>query len=295
MNEIIENNNNSMIEMKILDNIEFGEIRTLINENGKMMFLGNDVATALGYKRPQDAINQHCIDEDSVFYRVLDSAGKNQKTKFINEGNVYRLIVKSKLDSARQFEKWVFDDVLPSLRKNGMYAKSEILDNPEFLMEVVAKLKAEKDEKETIQRMNIRLIDEKYMLTEENTSLYKKIEDDKPKLSYYDDIIESKLSMTVTQIGLDYGMSAIALNRILEEERIQRKVNNQWTLYAKYNKKGLIETRTMKVNNNKTDEVKVVIHTQWTQKGRLLIHNVLSNRGIDPIKKLNKVGDANEI
>lgn len=176
-----------------------------------------------------------------------------------------------------------------------MYAKSEILDNPEFLMEVVAKLKAEKDEKETIQRMNIRLIDEKYMLTEENTSLYKKIEDDKPKLSYYDDIIESKLSMTVTQIGLDYGMSAIALNRILEEERIQRKVNNQWTLYAKYNKKGLIETRTMKVNNNKTDEVKVVIHTQWTQKGRLLIHNVLSNRGIDPIKKLNKVGDANEI
>lgn len=106
-----------MNEIKIFENQEFGKVRAL-EIDGKPYFCGSDIAEALGYKRPNDAIAQHC--RATVKHRTPIS-GKIQEVNYIPEGDVYRLIVRSKLPSAEKFEKWVFDEVLPSIRQTGGY------------------------------------------------------------------------------------------------------------------------------------------------------------------------------
>ena len=108
-----------MNELQIFDNPEFGEVRTVI-EGDKVLFCASDVARALGYARPADAITAHC---KGVCILPTPSKGGTQETKFIPEGDIYRLIIRSKLPSAEKFERWVFDEVLPSIRKTGSYSK----------------------------------------------------------------------------------------------------------------------------------------------------------------------------
>jgi prophage antirepressor-like protein len=107
-------------ELRIFNNQEFGEVRTR-EENGNVLFCGVDIARALGFKNTNDALLRHCKNDGVVFREVIDTLGRTQKTKFINESNMYRLIVNSELPSAEKFEKWVFEEVLPSIRKTGAY------------------------------------------------------------------------------------------------------------------------------------------------------------------------------
>ena len=112
-----------MNELMIFNNPEFGEIRT-IEEDGKVLFCGNDVAGALGYKRPKDAVSAHC--KGAVKRRTLTKGGE-QEMLFIPEGDIYRLAAKSELPGADKFESWIFDDVLPSIRKHGAYMTPDTL------------------------------------------------------------------------------------------------------------------------------------------------------------------------
>lgn len=107
--------------IKTFVNEEFGSVRT-IEENGKILFCGSDVAKALGYRRPKDAINAHC--KGAVKRRLLTNGG-TQEMKMISEGDVYRLISHSRLPSAEKFESWIFDDVLPTIRRTGGYVSNE--------------------------------------------------------------------------------------------------------------------------------------------------------------------------
>ena len=102
-----------MNELKIFQNPQFGDVRT-ITENGVTLFCGADVARALGYKRPKDAIAAHC--KGAVKRRTLTSGGE-QEMNFIPEGDIYRLAARSELPGADAFERWIFDEVLPSIRK----------------------------------------------------------------------------------------------------------------------------------------------------------------------------------
>lgn len=108
--------------IKIFENKEFGQIRTLKEESGKVVFCGSDVAKALGYRSPKDAISAHC--KGAVKHR-LPTSGGTQEIKFIPEGDVYRLVAHSRLPSAEKFESWIFDEVLPSIRKTGGYVANE--------------------------------------------------------------------------------------------------------------------------------------------------------------------------
>lgn len=110
-----------MNELQIFNSPEFGEIRT-IEENGKVMFCGSDVARALGYVKPQNAISTHC--KGALKRGTLTERGM-QQLLFILEGDLYRLIVNSKLPSAEKFERWIFDEVLPAIRKHGAYMTPE--------------------------------------------------------------------------------------------------------------------------------------------------------------------------
>lgn len=115
-------------QFEFFESKDFGKLKILAI-NGKIYFPAIQVARILGYKNPHDAVIRHCLEDGVVFHEGVVKSGKTglddfiqtEKIKYINEGNLYRLIVKSKLPSAHKFEKWVFDEVLPSIRHTGSY------------------------------------------------------------------------------------------------------------------------------------------------------------------------------
>lgn len=248
-----------MNELMIFNNPEFGEIRT-ITEDGKTLFCGSDVAKALGYKRPNDAITAHC--RGTVKRRITDSIGREQEMNFIPEGDIYRLAAKSELPGADKFESWIFDEVLPSIRKTGGYALPK--DYPSALRAL-----ADAEEK-------------RLALAAENEAQRQVIADFQPIKQYVDTILSSTRTLTTTQIAADYDMSAKKLNKILHEEGIQRYVNGQWILYKQYMGKGYTKSKTINIirSDGRPD---TVLNTEWTQKGRLLIHEILTARGIQAV------------
>ena len=146
-----------MNQMEIFKNPEFGSIRTF-EQDGKVLFCGKDVAQALGYRRPADAIAAHC---KGVCVLPTPSNGGIQQMKFIPEGDVYRLIVHSKLPSAERFERWVFDEVLPSIRQHGAYLTREklweVATSPEALLKLCSDLLAEREKNAALREDNARL------------------------------------------------------------------------------------------------------------------------------------------
>lgn len=169
--------------LKVFVNEQFGEIRT-VEENGKVLFCATDVARALGYSDTAKAIKTHCREDGWAICPVIDSMGREQQAKFINEGNVYRLITHSKLPSAERFEHWVFDDVLPSIRRHGAYMTDETLEkaltSPDFLIQLATQLKEEKAK---------------------SAELAAKVEQDKPKVLFADAVECSKTSILVGELA----------------------------------------------------------------------------------------------
>ena len=164
--------------LQAFTNHEFGTIRT-ITSGGQILFCGRDVAAALGYANTKDALARHC--KGVVNHYPLETAGGIQQVRFISEGDLYRLIVSSKLPAAEQFEAWVFDDVLPSIRRHGMYAIDELLNDDEFLERAIAPLRAERAK---------RLATEQALL------------EAAPKVSYYDVVLASPSLITTLDIGI---------------------------------------------------------------------------------------------
>ena len=256
-----------MNELQIFKSEKFGEIEVLI-ENGKEYFPATEVAKILGYSNPQKAIRDHCKEKGCTNRSVLTKGGKQEK-KFIDEGNLYRLITKSNLPQAEVFESWVFDEVLPSIRKTGMYITNnlweEIISNPAKLGEAFIEFGKVKKENE--------------LLLEENQVQKQIIAEYKPIKEYVDTILSSEDTMATTQIAADYGLSAYELNKMLNEQRIIRKVGGQWILYIEHMNKGYTKSETITLKR-KDGTDKVVPNTKWTQKGRLFIHNLLESLGI---------------
>lgn len=130
-------------EIQIFNNPEFGKVRTF-TDNEIVLFCGRDIAEALGYAVPHKAIWDHC---KGVLKRNIPTAGGTQEMSFISESDVYRLICNSKLPDAVRFEKWVFEEVLPSIRRNGAYMTPETiqktLSDPDFIIGLATRLKEE--------------------------------------------------------------------------------------------------------------------------------------------------------
>lgn len=244
-----------MTNITIFNNNKFGEVRTL-EQNGKPFFCGSDVAKALGYSNTSDALKRHC--KGVVKHDTLTNGGI-QTLSFIGEGDLYRLIVNSKLPLAEEFEHWVFEDVLPSIRKHGLYAKEELLNDPDLFISALQELKAEK------QRIKL--------LELENAQSRQIICELQPKASYYDLILQNKSLMPITQIAKDYGMSGKAFNKMLHDLCIQYKQGNTWLLYQQYADQGYTQSRTYAIDADRS-----AMHTYWTQKGRLFLYDLLKNK-----------------
>lgn len=246
-------------EIVLFKHEDFGEVRTLMID-GEPWFVGKDVAITLGYKDTSDALKKHVDTEDKLSRRFADS-GQNRDMYVINESGLYSLILSSKLPSAKQFKRWITFEVLPSLRKHGAYftpkALYESLCDPQNLIEILQALADE-------QKRNTDLSLENAYLS--------------VKAKYYDEILNSKNNVPVTQIAKDYGMSAIAFNKMLHEYGIQYPIRNSWVLYAEYANLGYTQSKTYKYAENKA-----AMHTCWTQKGRLFLYEFLRERGVLPM------------
>ena len=243
-------------KIEIFTNSEFGELEVLM-ENDKFYFPAIQCAEVLGYTNPRKAIRDHC--KGGTIRSSLTSGGKQDK-KYIPEGDLYRLIIRSKLESAQRFEAWVFDDVLPTIRKYGIYATPEmteqILGNPDFGISLLTELKKERSEK---------------------AALSEKVKSLAPKAMYYDMILQNPYSIPVTMISKDYGMSAQALNKILRDLGVQYCMRGTWELYQKHAKNGYTHTNVFVAPNGDQH-----FHTCWTQKGRLFLYELLKSQNILP-------------
>ncbi|MEM5397303.1 phage antirepressor [Staphylococcus gallinarum] len=250
-----------MQDLKVFQNSKFGELEILTIDN-KEWFPAIKVAEILGYTNPRKAIRDHAKEKGVTFRSVLSNGG-NQNKKFIDEGNLYRLITRSKLPQAEQFEEWVFEEILPAIRKHGVYATDEVientLNNPDYIINILTEYKKEK---------------------EQNLLLQQEIGELKPKADYVDEILKSTGTLATTQIAADYGISAQKLNRLLHEARLQRKVNKQWVLYSEHMGKSYTESDTIPIVRSDGRE-DTVLQTRWTQKGRLKIHEIMTELGYE--------------
>lgn len=145
-----------MNEIRIFENSEFGAVRTVEIE-GNMYFMATDVAKALGYVNPHDAIIKHCKGVVKCEVPHPQSKTKTLGVNVIPEGDLYRLVANSQLPTAERFESWIFDDVLPTIRKHGVYAVDELLNNPELAIKAFTALKEEREKNKVLQADNDRM------------------------------------------------------------------------------------------------------------------------------------------
>lgn len=269
-----------MEEIQIFNNPEFGDVRTLEIDD-KPYFNASDVASVLGYSNTRDAISRHCkgvVKHDIGVQTGTKADGtpaiQMVEMSFIPEGDVYRLIVRSKLPQAEKFESWVFDEVLPTIRKHGLYAPDELLNNPDLVIQAMTKLKEERLKTEKLEA-------EKEMLALENKAKEQVINELRPKLNYLDVILGSKNLLNITQIAKDYGMSGVTMNKILEGLNIQYKQRDQWLLYSKYQSMGYTSSETVSYYDTR-GQLQTRLATKWTQKGRLFLYEILKKNGTVP-------------
>lgn len=228
-------------KLTVFNNEEFGEIRTVIIDN-KPWFVGKDVAVSLGYKDTSDALKKHVADEDKLTRCFADS-GQNRQMYIINESGLYALIFGSKLESAKRFKHWVTSEVLPCIRKNGIYATDNVIDNilnnPDFGIELLTRLKEERSARVEAERTNSILM-------------------------------HVNKTYTMTEIAKEIGLkSAVELNKILSDKKIQYKVNGTLVMYSDYSNCGYEE-----IKQDVLDNGRVIYHRRITQLGRKFILNL---------------------
>lgn len=259
-----------MNNIQVFNNPEFGDIRT-VEIDGEPWFVGKDVADDLGYQNGSRDINRHVDEEDRQNYQN-GTFESNRGLTIINESGLYSLILSSKLPSARRFKHWVTSEVLPAIRKHGIYATEDvtdkILNNPEFGIELLTKYKEERDKRR--------------FLSEQVLTQQKLITELQPKADYVNQILKSTSSVKTTQIAKDYGMSARAFNKLLYELGIQYRVGDQWVLYAKYQACGYVRSVTYEYRH-RDGRLDVKMCTEWTQKGRLFLYETLKKEGYLPL------------
>ncbi|WP_064615775.1 phage antirepressor [Streptobacillus moniliformis] len=256
------------------------EIITIKNVNGyikdNIAYLKlEDVARGLGFTTVATSGNEvvrwsrvNKYLEELKFDTSAENENVKLKDSFIPENIFYKLCMKANNDVARKFQDLVCDEILPSIRKHGAYMTNDTLEkaltSPDFLIQLATNLKIEQEKNRRLQGE----IEIKNQLIGEL----------KPSKDYLDCILASEDTLKVTQIATDYGLTAQALNKILNEKRVIRKVNKQWILYDEHNRKGYTKSNTIIIpRKNKKD--KIITETSWTQKGRLFIHNILESLG----------------
>ncbi|MVG90075.1 phage antirepressor Ant [Staphylococcus aureus] len=249
-----------MNEIKTFSNDMFSILIKQDNENN--LFDLETVAKSLGFtqfKNGKKYIRWETINKYLGKY-LSQEVGKGD---FIPEAMVYKLAFKAGNSTAEKFQDWLAMEVLPAIRKHGIYATDNVIEqtlkDPDYIITVLTEYKKEK---------------------EQNLLLQQEIGELKPKADYVDEILKSTGTLATTQIAADYGISAQKLNKLLHEARLQRKVNKQWVLYSEHMGKSYTDSDTITIMRSDGRE-DTVLQTRWTQKGRLKIHEIMTEFGYE--------------
>ena len=254
------------MELQVYKNAEFGSVRTT-TIGGQPYFVGKDVADILGYANTRKALIDHIDEEDKDDVTIRDAIGRNQTMTAINESGLYSLILSSKMPNAKKFKRWVTSEVLPAIRKHGLYATDDLIANPDLAIAAFTVLKEEREKnKELMAAVAIG---------------QQQIAEMKPKATYYDVVLKCRDAVNISVIAKDYGWSAMHMNEYLHEKGIQFKQGDIWLLYQKYAPNGYTKTNTHIYEDSKGIK-HTKVHTKWTQKGRLFIYEQLKVDGIYP-------------
>ena len=264
--------------IEIFKNEEFGEVRTLV-VNNEPMFVGKDVALALGYSKPENALSTH-VDKDDKTITLIQGSGSNYKsnTTLINESGVYSLIFSSKLPKAKAFKHWVTSEVIPTIRKTGGYMVSKQDDTPEMIMARAVKIAEDtiNRHKQQLEQANKRIELQDAQIKQQDTQLKQQA----PKVKYVDDVLQSVNTYTTTQMSKELGLrEAKQLYNNLKEHGYMFKQSGQWLLTAKYSEKGYTKSRTYQFTRN-DGSIGTSSTTVWTEKGRHWLHELQSNNKI---------------
>lgn len=246
-----------MNDLQLFNNPRFGDVRTL-TEDGNTLFCGSDVARALGYAKPQNAIAAHC---KGALKRGILTNGGMQEMSFIPEGDLYRLITHSKLPDAEKFERWVFDEILPSIRRNGMYATpeklAEMLLNPDAMIQTLQALKAEQEKRRALEAQ---------------------AEADKPKVLFSDAVSASSSSILVgdlakllRQNGVPIGQNRL-FARLRSDGYLMRYGESRNLPTQRAMEQGLFEVKETTIANP-DGSIRVTKTTKVTGKGQVYFVN----------------------
>lgn len=237
-----------------------------IEFKGDFLVRARNVSDVLEYSQTTDFVS---LIKPKYVYKLKNSdLAKSQIRKINNAGELFissfglnQGLSNSTMSKAEPFQDWLFEDMLPSISNHGAYLTPDTIEktlaDPDFIIRIATELKNEK-----IKRVEA-----------EN-----KLLEVAPKMAYIDNILRSKSTVTTSQISKDYGLTAAELNKILKEEKVQYKVNEQWLLRVEHDNKGYTQSYTIDiVRTDGRQDVKM--NTRWTQTGRLFIHEILTKRG----------------
>lgn len=246
-----------MNDIQLFDNPEFGSVRALAAEDGTELFCAKDVAQALGYKNTQDAIGKHCHGV-AKRYPIVDQLGRTQEARFITEPDVFRLIVGSKLPSAQRFEAWLFEEVLPAIRKRGAYVADIPGETTEELL-ARALLAANDAMERQKQRMG--------SLEKENAQM-------RPKALFADAVSTSDSCMLIGQFAKvlrQNGVAGMGQNRLFawmrENGYLGKSGSNRNVPLQKYIEQGLFRVKETAITHS-DGHVSVNLTTKLTGKGQ---------------------------
>lgn len=257
------------MELQIITEQEvLGKHFTVYGTADEPLFVAKDVAEWIEHSKPSIMIDT--VDEDEKLRETIFTSGQNREVWFLTENGLYEVLMQSRKPLAKEFKKKV-KEILKSIRKHGLYAIDDLLNNPDMAIAALQKLKEER-------RLRLKAQEE---IAQKNQI----IQELQPKASYYDLVLQNKSLVAISVIAKDYGMSAKKLNKILHELKIQFKQGNTWLLYQKYAGKGYTQSKTHTIDADYSK-----MHTYWTQKGRLFLYDLLKNKkGILPLIEQKEV------
>lgn len=280
-------------------------VQGYLDNNGTAWLNAEDVAIGFGFSQSKNGVEYVKWERVNSYLRSFGYSPQVGKGDYIPENMVYRLGFKANNDTAARFQSVLADDILPTIRKTGGYiaANAEMSDEEimsralEIAHRTIERKNAELKELESKNAEQRQIIADKDTAIAEQSKvieergeqiaeLSRDILEMKPKVSYYDMILNNKSTVAVTQIAQDYGMSAKAFNKTLYSLHIQHKVNGQWILYSEHLPMGYVQSKSIDIKR-KDGTTFEKLNTEWTQKGRLFLYDKLKSNGIIPVIERN--------
>lgn len=245
--------------MKVFENEQFGKVR-VVSKGGEPWFVVADVCKAIELPDTHKAVGR--LDGDEKGRNLILTLGGKQEMTVVNESGLYALVLGSRKPEAKTFKRWITHEVIPSIRRYGVYAVDEVLNNPDMLIGALQALKEERAEKERLLQIN--------------SHQAVQIEALHPKADYCDKVLQAPDTMPMTPIVKEYGMTAYQMNKMLSDMKVQYKTGGTWALYREYQGEGYTKMRTSyDCYGHARNQM------QWTQKGRKFLHMLMQKKKND--------------